>query len=205
MSRLVLVLVSGISLLMTACQTAPSRTWTLPPGVKEARVNAYDIAYVERGRGVPVIMVHGSLLDYRSFLPQMEPLGERYRAIALSLRHYYPERWEGGGTGFSHRQHAADVAAFVKALNAGPTYVIGHSRGGLIALHVAATYPDVVRALVLAEPAVESILGTADPGAGRRQQRIDTTLQMFERGNIEGGLQHFIDDVGGPGSWSKRT
>jgi pimeloyl-ACP methyl ester carboxylesterase len=72
-------------------------------------------------------------------------------------------------------------------------------------LHVAKTYPDTVRALVLAEPAVEIILGAADPSAEKRQQRIDKTLQMFEHGNIEDGLQHFIDDVAGPRSWNKRT
>lgn len=202
MSRFVLF--SVISLL-AACQTAPPHTWSAPPGVKAARVNGYDIAYVEQGRGTQIIMIHGSLLDYRSFQLQMAPLGEHYRAIALSLRHYYPERWDGSGDGFSHRQHSADVAAFVKALGGSPAYIIGHSRGGFIALHVAKTYPDAVRALVLAEPPVQTILGPADPSAGKRQQRIDSTLQMFERGNIDGGLQHFIDDVAGPGSWNKRT
>jgi esterase len=195
----------AISLLFSACRTASARPGNLPAGVKAARVNGYDVAYVERGRGTPIVMIHGSLLDYRAFHPQMEPLGAHYRAIALSLRHYYPERWDGRGAGFSHRQHAADVVAFVRMLGVGPVHLIGHSRGGVIALHVAKTSPDVVRTLVLAEPSAETILGPSDAGAGRRQQRVDTTLQMFERGDIEGGLQHFIDDVAGPGSWSKRT
>jgi len=35
-----------------------------------------------------------------------------YRVIGASLRHYYPERWDGKGSDFSYEQHAADVAYF---------------------------------------------------------------------------------------------
>jgi hypothetical protein len=85
MSRFVLF--SVIALLLAAGEAAPRPEWNLPAGVKTARVNGYDSAYVEQGRGTPIVMIHDSLLDYRSFHPQMDPLGEHYRAIALSLRH----------------------------------------------------------------------------------------------------------------------
>ena len=29
------------------------------------RVNGYDVAYIEAGQGEPVVLVHGSLCDYR--------------------------------------------------------------------------------------------------------------------------------------------
>ena len=202
MSRIVLVCL--LSILLASCQSAPPRTWELPPGVKATSVNGYDLAYVEYGRGVPVVMVHGSLVDYRAFRAQLEPFGDKYRAIAVSLRHYYPEHWNGTGEGFSERQHSADVAAFIRSLDAGPVVVIGHSRGGIIALHVARSYPDVVRTLVLAEPGLNAILGPSDPGAAIRQPRINKTLQLFDKGDIEGGLEFFIDDVAGAGSWKKR-
>ena len=202
MSRFVLVCL--ITIFLASCQSAPPRAWELPPGVKVVRVNGYDMAYVEQGQGIPVVMIHGALGDYRVFRAQIEPFGDKYRAIALSLRHYYPEPWNGTGGGFSERQHTADVAAFIKTLDAGPVFVVGHSRGGIIAIHVARSYPDVVRALVLAEPGLNALLGPGDPGAAIRQPRIDKTLQIFEKGDIEGGLQFFIDDVTGAGSWKNR-
>ncbi len=101
------------------------------------RVNGYDMAYVERGTGVPLLLVHGTLGDYRAWTLQMEPFGARYRTIAVSLRHCWPERWSGEGDDFTVQQHTADVAGFIAALGAGPAHLLGHSRGGYIAFRVA--------------------------------------------------------------------
>jgi len=85
-----------------------------PPGVKTMLVNGYDMAYVENGSGRPLIMVHGAMTDYRVWATQMEPLGQRNRAVAVSLRHYFPERWDGKGGKFSWQQHVADLISFIK-------------------------------------------------------------------------------------------
>jgi hypothetical protein len=37
-------------------------------------------------------------------------LAEQYRVVAVSLRRYFPERWDGEGEDFSIFQHADDVA-----------------------------------------------------------------------------------------------
>src|SRR5262245_66691513 len=79
----------------------------LPPGVKTLRINAYDMVYVEKGSGRPLILVHGAINDYRYWAAQMEPLAQSSRAIAVSLRRYFPERWDGKGGNFSMQQHAA--------------------------------------------------------------------------------------------------
>src|SRR5215468_12517145 len=102
-----------------------SRTasWALPPGVKTLTVNGYPMAYVEQGAGVPVVLVHGTNGDYRSWVHQMEPLGARHRAVSVSLRHYYPEPWDGEGE-FSARQHVDDVIAFIAGLDAGRAFLV---------------------------------------------------------------------------------
>lgn len=84
------------------------RDWDLPPGAKAQQVNGYDMAYVEKGSGTPVVFVHGASVDYRYFMAQMEPFALKYRAIAVSLRHYYPERWKDEGE-FSLDQQVADL------------------------------------------------------------------------------------------------
>src|SRR5205814_2008961 len=73
--------------------------------------------------------------------------------IAISLRHYWPEPWNGAGD-FSAQQQAEDVASFIQQLGAGKVHLVGHSRGGYIALQLARAHPDLLRDLVLAEPAL---------------------------------------------------
>jgi pimeloyl-ACP methyl ester carboxylesterase len=40
-------------------------------------INGYRMAYVGEGRGEPLVMVHGSLSDYRYWARQARPPGER--------------------------------------------------------------------------------------------------------------------------------
>ncbi len=89
-------------------------------------VNEYDMTYVEAGAGEAVVFVHGSLQDQRYWAPQMGPFGQRFRAIAPSLRHYWPERWDGQGGGFTIDQHVKDVAGFITARGAGQIRLVGH-------------------------------------------------------------------------------
>jgi esterase len=207
--------VFGVSLLMTLLLLPAANAGELPPGVRALPVNGYDMAYVENGSGRPLIMVHGALTDYRSWSAQMEPLGRSNRAVAVSLRHYFPERWDGKGGNFSWKQHVADTIAFIKALDAGPVDLIGHSRGGLVAFEIARAQPRLLRSLILAEPGLildETGFGAAlqDNAAARtaaneRAARVKSVLKRFEEGDIDGGLEVFVDAVSGVGSWKTLT
>src|SRR6478672_10422242 len=115
------------------------------------RVNGYHLAYIELGRGVPLVCVHGTLGDFRVWSPVMGPLSQRHRVISLSLRHFFPEHWDGVGTDYKIAQHVADVVGFIAAMGEGPVDLMGHSRGGHIAFRVAQQQPELLRRLVLAE------------------------------------------------------
>lgn len=198
-------LLLGTGLLLAACQSGPAivpRTWELPAGVKALQVNGYEMAYVERGTGVPLVLVHGSGVDYRYFAAQMEPLSTRYRVIAVSLRHYYPEPWRGGGE-FRLNQHAADLAAFIRALNAGPAHVVGHSRGGTTGLYAARLAPDLFRSLTFAEGgAGMTDFAPEEPAVrDRRTSSYQAMSEAMAKGDTERGLEIFMEYVNGPGAW----
>lgn len=170
------------------------------------RVNGYDVTYVEKGQGIPLLLVHGSLCDYRYWEYQMEPLARVYRVVALSLRRHYPEHWDGKSNDFTARQHMEDIAAFIAALDVGPVHLLGHSRGGNLAFHLARNFPDRVRSLVLADPngALDETLRPAQ--ASIEATRLDPTVfrmafDQVQRGNIDEGLGQFVNAVNGPGYW----
>ena len=170
-------------------------------------VNGYDMAFVERGAGIPLLLVHGTLGDYRSWALQMEPFGAHNRTIAVSLRHCWPERWDGVGDDFTVQQHTQDVAAFIAALDAGPVHLIGHSRGGHIAFRVAQTFPNLVRKLVLMEPG-GALDASLEPPHETKNPPIALgplyagAAERIRRGGIDEALAPTADVIFGPGGWA---
>jgi pimeloyl-ACP methyl ester carboxylesterase len=172
------------------------------------RVNGYDMPYVEAGQGDAVVLVHGSLCDFRYWTLQMPAFAARFRTISLSLRHYYPERWNGQGDDFNIRQHMEDVVAFIDAMKLAPAHIVGHSRGGHVAFRIAQNYPDRVRKLVLAEPG-GALAPDLSPQADEVNKRFEPgsfqthAEARIRAGDIDGGLQIFLDAVSGLGAWER--
>jgi pimeloyl-ACP methyl ester carboxylesterase len=166
------------------------------------RVNGYDLAYIELGHGAPLVCVHGTLGDFRVWSPVMGPLSRHHRVISLSLRHFFPEHWNGSGPDYTIAQHVADVIAFIEALGAGPVDLMGHSRGGHIAFRVAQQRPGLLRRLVLAEPGgeIDASLAPADapPPPASLGTRYNAAADRIRASDIDGGLTIFSDIVGLP-------
>ena len=80
------------------------------------RVNGYDMAYLEIGAGPPLVCVHGTLGDFRTWSAVLGPLSKQHRVIAVSLRRFFPEHWDGVGDDYQMAQHVADVIAFIEQL-----------------------------------------------------------------------------------------
>ncbi len=171
------------------------------------RVNDHDMPYIALGAGPPLVAIHGSLGDFRSWGPVMGPLSRKHRLIVPSLRHFFPEIWDGKGGRFTIPQHTADVIAFIEGLKLGPAHLMGHSRGGHIAFRVAQERPDLVRKLILAEPGGEldaSLLPAGEQPSPARLASIVEAARLIAAGDIDGGLEHFVDRIDGPGTWAKR-
>ena len=169
-------------------------------------VNGYDMAYLDLGVGPAVVCVHGSLNDFRAWATVLKPLSAAHRLIVPSLRHYFPEHWDGKGGRFTIDQHVDDVIALIEGLDVGAVSLIGHSRGGHIGFRLALKRPDLIAKLILAEPGGELDESLTPPetpvGAGMRGHVAEASRKI-QAGEFEAGLRIFVDGVNGPGAWDR--
>ncbi len=186
--------------------TAP---WSLPSGIKTVDVAGYPLAYLETGAGPPLVLVHGSLGDFRVWAGQIPDFAKRHRVFAISLRHYFPERWDGRDGSFSIHQHADDVCGFVDAMQLDKVHLLGHSRGGTVALVAAARQPWKIRSLILADSSgAPSLLPDTPEGRATARERevlFEALRRNLKSGDTERAAREFADALGGPGTWAKRT
>jgi pimeloyl-ACP methyl ester carboxylesterase len=165
------------------------------------------MAYLDVGQGPPLVCVHGSLGDFRTWSAVLGPLSKRHRVIAVSLRHFFPEHWDGVGDTYSIAQHVDDVIGFIEKLETGPIDLMGHSRGGHISFRVAQRRPDLLHKLILAEPGGE-LDATLDPevkpGApSQLAARFKISADKIAAGDVDGGLEFFMEALEGPGAWAR--
>jgi pimeloyl-ACP methyl ester carboxylesterase len=139
-----LVLVSAATGQPTGKSSEPRKV-TLDTGV--------TLHFVERGKGDPIVFVHGVTGDYRGAERWLADLPGDYRIIAYSRRYNYPND-NKPQKDHSAAVEAEDLAAFIKKLDLGKVHLVGHSYGGYTALICALRYPERVRTLMLAEPPV---------------------------------------------------
>jgi pimeloyl-ACP methyl ester carboxylesterase len=146
--------------------------------------NGIETYYERRGSGPPVVFVHGSMVDHSHWLPQAEALADAYTTVVYDLRGH-------GRTGPSVRDRysvalfVADLDALVAGLGLERPVVCGTSMGGAVAQVYAATHPETVAGLVLAETFTA---GHLDPRerlqwAFLRAMVLPVRLVGFERAN----------------------
>jgi non-heme chloroperoxidase len=176
------------------------------PQGKTITVNSTNLAYIEQDHGPPLVLVHGTLVDSRYWAVQVEQFAARYRVVAVSLRHHYPNASTGDLSDYGMRAHAADVAALIRTLALEPVHLVGHSSGGLVALLLTRDHPGLVRSLVLEEPARIAGLITNEQDKAEAQPLLAATgpmakevIAQLEAGNREGAIRTFVEYALGPG------
>ncbi len=166
--------------------------------VRHADVNGARLAYVEQGEGPPVVLVHGSVADHRTWDRHRAALAQHYRVIAYSQRYFGTEPWSPRWPKIGVPVQSDDLAAFIRSMNAGPVHLVGWSSGGTVAINVALQHPELVKSAFVYEPSLVSIvIDSVDRKAiaDDRSAAFGPALQAVRAGDNTAALRLVLDAV----------
>src|SRR6266540_3962879 len=95
-----------------------------------AKVNGTRLFYEVAGSGHPLVLIHGHILDRRMWDDQFAVFARRFRVLRYDMRGYGRSALPMG-----EPYHAVDdLKALLDYLGIARTYVLGLSKGGIVAI-----------------------------------------------------------------------
>jgi 3-oxoadipate enol-lactonase len=110
-----------------------------------AEVNGTTLYYEVAGTGHPFVLLHGHLLDRRSWDDQFAFFAQHYKVIRYDQRGFGDSGLITRGKPYSARQ---DHYELMKFLGIDSAYLIGCSGGGALAIDFTLEHPEMVGALI---------------------------------------------------------
>ncbi|MFG1942537.1 alpha/beta fold hydrolase [Nonomuraea sp. NPDC048826] len=138
-----------------------------------------ELYYELRGSGPVLLLVNGGEGDAGAFAPLAGLLAEHYTVITYDPRGNSRSRLTGPLGEQRIPEHARDAHLLLRALCREPAYLFGTSYGGMVAMDMLASYPELVRAAVAHEPLLVELLPDAERWHAAFQE-------VYETGEREG-------------------
>ena len=117
----------------------------------DVEVNGTRLYYQQSGEGPDIVLVHAVTSNQAVwvFSGLVEALATDFRVTAYDMRgHGMSAR---PATGYTSAVMAEDFRQLYAALGLKPAYLIGHSFGGVVGMHVAALAPECVAGVLLSD------------------------------------------------------
>lgn len=136
--------------------------------MQRVAISTAELAYVDRGRGTPVLLVHGFPLDHSMWDAQIDVLADHCRVIAPDLRGFGQSSLRFGKPDqvILMEEYAEDLTELLGEIKVTePVVLVGLSMGGYIAWQFLRKYGNLVRALVQLD--TRAAADTEEARAGR--------------------------------------
>jgi pimeloyl-ACP methyl ester carboxylesterase len=139
--------------------------------------------YQQAGQGPDVVLIHGVTgnMAIWPLIDLINVLAEDFRVTAYDLRgHGYSDT---PLTNYTSADMAEDLYRLQKALGLGPSFLLGHSFGGVIAHHAAVLHPEMVAGVILSDPYF--------PGLRHLEDKVTEWegWEEFKRQSAEAGME----------------
>ncbi len=119
--------------------------------MKQLKAGGIEIAYLDEGKGTPVVLGHCSSASHKEWLPLIEKLKDDWRVLAPDFIGYGQSAPWPARKPFSIDADVTVLMAVAKKTK-GKLHLVGHSYGAALALEAARKLGDRVKSLTLVEP-----------------------------------------------------
>jgi pimeloyl-ACP methyl ester carboxylesterase len=142
--------------------------------MKTTQTNGIELAYLRRGRGKPLTLLHGYPLDHHIWGAVVPMLENDFDLILPDLRGFGKSTTVDSP--YTLDDFASDLAGLLDQLGIEKTAIAGHSMGGYVALAFAKLYPGRVSGLGMV-----SSQALAD-SPERKEGRYKSAAEVEEKG-----------------------
>jgi len=155
---------------------------SIAPKTGFIEVGKTRLYYEEMGKSLPLVMIHGGLLNHRMWDDQFKIFAEEHRVIRYDVRNH------GESAGIpGDFEHYEDLHELLEQLNIEKAALLGLSLGGRIAIDFAIAYPERVSALILAAPGVSGFEFKSEIF----KENSTKINEAFKAGDVELGVEYF--------------
>ncbi|SAL01821.1 3-oxoadipate enol-lactonase [Caballeronia calidae] len=141
------------------------------------------LSFEATGTGTPIVFVHETAADQRSWEPQVRWFSRFHKCITYNSRGYAPSERSAEPADF--RTLATDIGHVMDAAGVDQAFIVGLSMGAYFAMHFGLAHPERVCGMVLAG------LGTGSDDI----TQFRTATRAVARAVRSQGIKAFVDQV----------
>lgn len=151
-----------------------------------------QVYYEERGKGEPLLLLHGHSLDRRMWDSQWKPFARHYRVLRLDFRGY--------GRSSDQREdlpmtHVDDVISVMDSLGIKKAHVVGLSMGSFVAGDMLAMYPERLLTCTMASGGIRSSKGPSEPMDAAESQKRDAEIAALKEKGVDRMKEEWIETL----------
>jgi pimeloyl-ACP methyl ester carboxylesterase len=169
-------------------------------------INGVELFWESSGNSGPaVVLIHGGWINHEhwdEFVPYLE---DTFRVLTYDRRGHGLSETSPRQSGV--KDDIDDLAVLLTLLDLGPSHLVGSSYGAMVALRLAAEYPDFCLSVTAQDPPLLHLneATMANQHVAHMDQLIKEVADRLEAGEMESGISAFMNAAVAPNAWDGFT